>query len=62
MTKLLAIAGALACLGSFGALTAYTAATTPGHLWILGGFLLGAVVVECLVQLRGRKATHPPMR
>ncbi len=61
-TKLLAIAGALACLGSFGVLTASTAATTPSHLWVLGGFLMGAVVVECLVQLRGRKATHPPLQ
>jgi len=61
-TKLLAIAGAVACLGSFGALTAYTAATTPGHLWVLGGFLLGAVVVEGLVRLRGRATSHPPAR
>ncbi|MFZ0833893.1 MAG: APC family permease [Mycobacterium sp.] len=60
VTKLFAIVGAVACLGSFGALTAYTAVTTPGHLWVLGGFLLGAVVVESLVRLRGRKTSHPP--
>lgn len=59
-TKLLAIAGAATCLVAFGAMTAYTAATMPSHLWVLGGLLLSAVVVEGLVQLRGRKTSHPP--
>ena len=61
-TKVFAFAGAAACLGSFGALTAYTAATTPAHLWFLGGLLLAAVVVEGLVRLRGRKVIHPPLQ
>ena len=60
-TKVLALSGAAACLGSFGALTAYTATTMPDDLWILGGFLLAAVVVEGLVQLRGRSTSHPPL-
>ncbi|WP_082958476.1 APC family permease [Mycobacterium sp. E3198] len=60
-TKLIAVAGAAACLAAFGAMAAYAAATMPGNLWVLGCLLLGAVVVEGLVQLRGRKVSHPPM-
>jgi amino acid transporter len=62
MTKLIAIAGGVACLAALGAMTAYTAVTMPDNLWVLGCLLLGAVAVEGLVQLRGRKANHPPMR
>ncbi|CAM4217528.1 Inner membrane transport protein YbaT [Mycobacterium basiliense] len=58
-TKLLAITGAVACLGSFGAMTAYAATKMPEHLWVLVGFLLGAIVVEGLVRMRGRQASHP---
>ncbi len=60
-TKLLALAGAVACLGAFAAMTAYTASAMPGQLLVLGGFLLGAVIVEGLVQLRGRTTNHPPL-
>ena len=60
-TKLLALLGAVACLGALGAMTAYAATAMPGQLGILGGFLLGAVVVEGLVQLRGRRTSHPPL-
>lgn len=60
-TRLLAVAGAVACLGSLGALTVYTAATTPDHLWLLAGLLLAAALVEGLVQLRGRTVDHPPL-
>jgi len=59
VTKVLAATGAVACVGSVVALIAYTAGTTPDHLWVLGGLLLGAVVFEGLIQLRGRKASHP---
>jgi len=62
LTKLLAVLGAVASLGAFTAMTAYSAATMPGQLSVLGGFLLVAVVVEGLVQLRGRKTSHPPLR
>ena len=58
ITKALAMAGALACLGSFVALTVYTATTTPRLLWLLAAFLIGAVVLEGLVQLRGRRVHH----
>ncbi len=61
ITKVLAVAGVVACLGSFAALTTYTATTMPNRLWVLGGFLLGALVVEVLFQLRGRRAHHPPL-
>lgn len=60
-TKLLAVGGAVACLACFGALTAYTAATMPVQLWVLGGFLLGAVVLEGVIQLRGRTTSNPPL-
>ncbi len=60
-TKLVAVAGAVACLGAFGAMTAYSAARMPGQLWVLAGFLSGAVLVEALVRLRGRKASHPAL-
>jgi amino acid transporter len=60
-TKLLAFAGAAACLVAFGAMTAYAATTMPDNLWVLGGLLLGAVVTEGLVQLRGRRTSHPPL-
>ncbi|WP_255502943.1 hypothetical protein [Mycolicibacterium sp. CH28] len=30
-----------------------------GHLWVLVGFLLSVVAVECLVQARDRRAHHP---
>ena len=58
ITKVLALAGAVACLGSFVALTVYTATTTPRLLWVLGSFLFGAVAMEGLVQLRGRRVHH----
>ncbi|WP_083208484.1 APC family permease [Mycobacterium malmoense] len=60
-TKLLAVLGAACCLSALGAMTTYTATKMPGQLWVLGGFLLGAVVVEGLVRLRGRSASHPPL-
>ncbi len=58
-TKLLAVAGAGACLVAFGAMTAYTAATMPGHCGSSVGLLVGAVVFEGLVRLQGRSASHP---
>jgi amino acid transporter len=58
ITKVLALAGAVACLGSFVALTVYTATTAPRLLWVLGSFLFGAVAMEGLVQLRGRRVHH----
>ncbi len=61
MTKVIAVAGAAACLVAFGAMTAYTAAKMPDDLWVLGALLLGAVTVEGLVQLRGRDTSHPPL-
>jgi amino acid transporter len=61
-TKLLALAGAVSCLGAFVAMSVYAAGTMPDQLWVLGVFLLGAVVVEGLVQLRGRTASNPPVR
>ncbi|MCX2933523.1 hypothetical protein ORI20_24935 [Mycobacterium sp. CVI_P3] len=48
----------MACLGSFVALTVYTATTAIDHLWVLVGFLLSALVIEGAVQLRGRKVHH----
>lgn len=60
-TKLLAVLGAACCLGALGAMTTYTATKMPGQLWVLGGFLLGAVGVEGLVRLRGRSVSHPPL-
>ncbi|GJO28725.1 hypothetical protein NJB1507_35690 [Mycobacterium marinum] len=62
LTRVLAVTGAVACVASFAAMTVYAAATTPAHLWVLGGFLVGAIVVEGLVRLRGRHVSHPPMR
>lgn len=59
-TKAVAVGGAAACLGAFAAMTAYAATTMPQQLWILGGFLLGALVVEGAVRLRGRRVSHPP--
>jgi len=59
-TKAIALAGAAACVGAFGAMTTYAATTMPQQLWVLGVFLLGAVTVEGIVQLRGRSASHPP--
>ena len=60
-TKLVAVSGAVARLGAFGAMTAYSAARMPGQLWVLGGFLLGAVLGEGLVRFRGRKVSHPAL-
>lgn len=59
ITKVVAVAGAVACFGSFIALTVYTAATTPANLWVLVGLVLSVVAIEAVVQLRGRRAAHP---
>lgn len=59
ITKVLAVAGALACLGSFAALVVYTATTAVAELWVLGGFLFSVVIIEAVVQLRGRRVNHP---
>ncbi len=60
LVKAAAAAGAVCCLGSCAALIAYTASSTPKHLWILGGFLVGAVGFEMLVRARGRRIEHGP--
>jgi amino acid transporter len=61
MTKLIAVAGAASCLVAFGAMTAYAATAMPDNLWVLAALLLGAVVVEGLVKMRGRTTSHPPL-
>jgi amino acid transporter len=60
-SKLLAVAGAVACLVALAAMTAYAATAMPDNLWVLSALLLGAVVVEGLVRWRGRTTNHPPL-
>ena len=57
-TKVIALAGAIACLGSLGALVVYAATHIPGQLGVLGGLVTTAVICEAL--LRRRRASHPP--
>lgn len=57
LAKLVAVAGACACLIAFGAMTVYAATAMPGHLWVLGALLVSSVVVEGWVQFRGRPSS-----
>jgi amino acid transporter len=52
--RALALAGALACAGSLGALVVYAATHIPAQLGVLGGLIGAAVVGEMLIRLRGR--------
>ncbi len=57
-TKVIALAGAVACLGSLAALVVYAATHIPAQLGVLGGLVITAVVGEAL--LRPRRSGHPP--
>lgn len=60
-TKVIAVTGAAVCLVALAAMTAYAATAMPNNLWVLGGLLLGAIIVEGLVRWRGRNISHPPL-
>ena len=57
-TKVIALAGAIACLGSLAALVVYAATHIPGQLGVLGGLVITAVIGEAFIRPR-RAATRP---
>ncbi len=56
--RALALAGAVACLGSLAALVVYAATHIPAQLGVLGGLIGAAVVGEALVRVGGRAAAR----
>jgi amino acid transporter len=59
VSRIVSLAGALACVGSLIALVAYAADRIPAQLAVLGGLLALAVVGEWLIRVRGRaSAAH----
>jgi amino acid transporter len=58
-SRVLPLAGALACAACLAALVTYAATHIPAQLAVLGGLLAAAAVGEAIIHLRGRPAVHP---
>jgi amino acid transporter len=54
-TRILPLAGAVACAGSLGALVAYAATHIPGQLGVLGGLIGASVAGEAVLRSRRRR-------
>ena len=58
--RVVAPAGAAACVGALATLIAYAATTTPRQLGVLAAMLATATLGELVIRLRGRATPHPP--
>jgi amino acid transporter len=54
ISRIVSLAGAVACSGSLVALVAYAAVRIPVQLAVLGGLLAVAVIGEAAIRIRGR--------
>jgi amino acid transporter len=60
--RAVSLLGAVACIASLAALTAYAATHIPGQLGVLGGMIAAAVAGEAVVRKLGRSGTGKPVR
>ena len=58
-TRVLPLAGTVACAACLSGLTAYAATHIPAQLAVLGGLIAAAAGGEAVIRARGRPAAHP---
>ena len=58
-SRVLPLAGAVACAGSLAGLTVYAALHIPAKLAVLGGMLATAAAAEAAIRISGRRAARP---